>query len=46
MFVLIYIYSFETQPGGSIQDPANPKLELGQVEEKIGKFMTRCDPAG
>jgi hypothetical protein len=27
------------------RDPADPGLEPGQVEEKIGKEKTWCDPA-
>jgi len=26
-------------------NPADPRLELGRVEEKIEKGKTRCDPA-
>jgi len=33
-------HSFETRPGGrSTRDPADPELEPGRVEEKIGKVM-------
>jgi hypothetical protein len=38
-------HSLETRPGGSIQDPADPGLELGRVEEKIEEGNTRCDLA-
>jgi len=40
----ISIHSFETRPGGSTRDPADPGLELGRVEEKIGEGKTWCDP--
>ena len=44
----IYIYShdhsFETRTGGSTRDPVDPRLELGQVKEKIEEKKIRCDP--
>jgi hypothetical protein len=38
------LHSFETRPGGSTRDPADPELEPGGVNEKIGKVMTRQNP--
>jgi hypothetical protein len=32
------------KPGPAWQ--VDPGLEPGRVDEKIGKFMTRCNPAG
>ena len=32
------------QPSRLTWDPADPGLEPGWVEEKIGKEKTRCDP--
>jgi hypothetical protein len=40
-----WFHIFETRPGGSTRDLANLGLEPGWVDEKIGKIMTRCDPA-
>ena len=37
-------HSFETQLGGSTQDLADPGLEPGWVEIKIGEGKTRRDP--
>jgi hypothetical protein len=37
-------YSFETWPGGLTRDSADPRLEPGRIEEKIGEGKTRCDP--
>jgi hypothetical protein len=31
--------------GGSTRDSADPGLEPGRIEEKIGEGTTRCDPA-
>ena len=42
---IISYHSFKTRLGRSTWDPTDPGLELGQVEEKIGKVMTRCDLA-
>jgi hypothetical protein len=38
-------HNFETRLGGSTWDPANPGLEPGRVEEKMGEGKTRCDLA-
>jgi hypothetical protein len=41
-------HNFETWLDGSTRDPANPELESGRVEEKIGKEKIRynvVDPA-
>jgi len=38
--------SFETRPGGSTRDPADPGPEPGRVDEKTGEGKTRCDPPG
>ena len=35
------LHSFETRPSGLTRDPADPELEPGGVNEKIGKDMTR-----
>ena len=35
----------QTQSAGSTHDQGDPVLKLGLVKEKIGKIMTRCDPA-
>jgi hypothetical protein len=32
------------KPGPAWQ--VDPGLELGRIDEKIGKVMTRCNPAG
>jgi len=37
-------YSSETRPGKLTRNPADPGLESGRVEEKIGKEKTWCDP--
>ena len=34
----------QVRPNGSTQDPADPRLEPGQVEEKIEEGKTRRDP--
>jgi hypothetical protein len=39
-----HTHTFETRPGPT-RDPANPRLEPGRFNEKIGKVMTRYDPA-
>jgi len=39
-------HSFETRPGGSTRDLADPGLEPGRVKEKIRERKTRCDLAG
>jgi hypothetical protein len=38
-------HNFETRLGGSTWDPANPGLEAGRIEEKIGKGKIRCNLA-
>jgi hypothetical protein len=40
----IVLESSPARFGGSIQDPADLGLELGQVEEKTGKEKTRLQP--
>jgi hypothetical protein len=37
-------HSFKAHPGGSTQDPVNPELEPGRVEEKTGEEKIQQDP--
>ena len=49
VFIFLIIVSIiilkSVRPSGLTRDPTNPELELGRVDEKIEKIMTRCDPA-